>query len=236
MTLRSRTVNILALSLVALSVSACGLTGPKDGAKASDQARDAGFDVAGDRPATPKTLTTMSRLLINQRRYDEAEKLLKQAVAQTPAYLPAFTALAELQISTGRPDDALATLRTAIAAAPNDALLHNDAGMCYLTKKDYDNALVSFTRAVELDARPPRYRANRAMALGMLGKYEEALAAYATVLSPADAHYNLAILCRLRGDLDRATAESAQADALKNTPATPLPVSTPSIPTPTPQG
>jgi tetratricopeptide (TPR) repeat protein len=108
--------------------------------------------------------------------------------------------------------------------------------MCYLTKKDYDSALACFTKAVELDARTPRYRANRAMALGMLGKYDEALAAYSTVLSPADAHHNLSILCRLRGDLDRANAESAQADALKNATPNALPVSAPMIPTPTPQG
>jgi len=235
MTLFSRTLHPLAITALALSLAACGLTGPKDGAKAGDQPRDAGFDVAGDRPATPKTLTTMARLLINHHRFDDAERLLKQAITQTPPFLPAFAALAELQLSTSRPNDALVTLDKAIAAAPADPVLHNDAGMCHLTNKNYDAALASFTKAVELDPRTPRYRANRAMALGMVGQYDEALAAYATVLSPADAHHNLSILCRLRGDIDRANAESAQADALKKN-SDSVPAATPSIPAPIPQG
>jgi tetratricopeptide (TPR) repeat protein len=191
------------------------------GGAAKASPKDAGFDVAGDRPASPKTLYTMARLLVNQHREAEAERLLIEAAAAEPAYLPAFVALAELQLKIGgRADAALATLDKALVKAPRDATLHNNRGMCLVAKKEYDGAYEAFTRAVELDAGTARFRANRAMALGLLGKYEQCLAAYTTVVSPAEAHHNLAVLCRIRGDEVRAKMEFSVAESLRN-PAAP---------------
>ena len=47
------------------------------------------------------------------------------------------------------------------------------------------------------------------MALGMLGRYEEALAVYEQVVLPARAHYNVAVLAEARNDTDRAEVEYA---------------------------
>jgi len=60
-----------------------------------------------------------------------------------------------------------------------------------------------------------RYRANVALALGMSGRYDECLAAYEQILHPADAHYNLAVICDSRNDTERAVAEYARALRLR---------------------
>lgn len=214
----------LLLSFAALLPACAG------GGTATDkaQAQKDSFEVSHDRPAAPKTLYTMARILVNQHRDAEAEKLLKEAVALTPPYLPAFVTLAELQLKHNTPDNAgadaaLATLSQALAAAPDDSALHNNIGMCHLARQDHESALISFTRAVDLQPQTPRYRANRAMALGLLGRYDECLALYSTFLSPADAHHNLAILCKLRGDTERASSEFARAQSLRppSAPASP---------------
>jgi tetratricopeptide (TPR) repeat protein len=119
-------------------------------------------------------------------------------------------ALAELEIAAGQPDKALQYLKKGVAVCPAEPVLHNNIGMCYLAKADYQSALDSFSRAVELDALVPRYRANRAMALGLLGRYDQCLAAYSTVVTPVEAHHNLSVLCRIRGDMERAQLEQQE--------------------------
>ena len=52
------------------------------------------------------------------------------------------------------------------------------------------------------------------MAVGMLGRYEEALALYKQVVKPQQAHYNLAVVCEARQDTKRATAEFAIARSI----------------------
>jgi hypothetical protein len=54
-----------------------------------------------------------------------------------------------------------------------------------------------------------------ALALGMCGKYDQALVLYQEVLPVADAHYNLGLLCQARDDTKRAEDEFATPHSLK---------------------
>ena len=76
---------------------------------------------------------------------------------------------------------------------------------------DYKRALEFFTKAAAADPDNARYRANMAMSVGMLGRYDEALTLYMQILSPADAHFNLGVICEARDDLDRAFEEYGKA-------------------------
>jgi tetratricopeptide (TPR) repeat protein len=71
-----------------------------------------------------------------------------------------------------------------------------------------------FMRAAEAAPENARYRANMATALGLLGRYEEALALFEQVVPPADAHRNLAVLCEARNDMSRAAEARRRADGL----------------------
>ena len=69
---------------------------------------------------------------------------------------------------------------------------------------------------------------NMAVALGMMGRYPEALALYQQVLPAGEAHYNLGVLCDARHDTARATQEyrAAQAARAADAAARPAPART----------
>ena len=120
---------------------------------------------------------------------------------------------------------AIKTLEAGLQHAPDDPVLHNDLGMCAMLTGNYDRALEAFDKAASLDPENARFRSNRALALGMLGQYDDALAIYQEVETPANAHYNLAVVCEARADHERAKQEYARAfelnPSLQHTPSAP---------------
>jgi tetratricopeptide (TPR) repeat protein len=86
-----------------------------------------------------------------------------------------------------------------------------------MVRGDYPRALEWFAKAAALGNDDTRHRANMAVALGMLGRYDEALAEYEKVVAPGPAHYNVSILARARHDADRARDELALATSLDPT-------------------
>ncbi|MGB6909635.1 MAG: tetratricopeptide repeat protein [Methyloceanibacter sp.] len=72
--------------------------------------------------------------------------------------------------------------------------------MCMLVGDRYGEALSMFSEAAGIMPEDARYRANMAVALGMMGRYAEALSLYEQIMSSSDAHHNLAILREARND------------------------------------
>jgi tetratricopeptide (TPR) repeat protein len=108
-------------------------------------------------------------------------------------------------------DDAMGVLSAGLKRRPRDTVLLNDLGMCCMLKKDYPAAREYFAQATALDGDNARYRTNMAAATAMLGRYDDALAMYMEVLPPADAHYNLSVICEARKDYPRAVREYGEA-------------------------
>src|SRR5204862_6779098 len=102
-----------------------------------------------------------------------------------------------------------------------EPILHNDIGMCLVMKKNFAGALDRFTMAAAIAPHDARFRSNMAMAVGMLGRYEESLALYLQVLAPADAHFNLGVVCEARKDGPRAEQEFRKAKELTEKPEAP---------------
>jgi tetratricopeptide (TPR) repeat protein len=215
----------LAAAVLAFAVAGCGglhistTPGPRkpvdtDSTAAAAQA-ESDFDKATDRAPSAKTLYAMARLYASQGKDEEAETLLRRVVTENPKFVAAYCDLAESQLRRRRVDDAVATLKSGLKVAPRDAVLLNDVGMCYLLKRDYDAALQSFVAAAAVRPDDARYRSNAAMALGMMGRYTEAASLYRQVLSPADVHYNLGVICQARNDTARAAQEFRWAEDLR---------------------
>ncbi len=154
-----------------------------------------------NRPPTLKTRYAMARLLAVQDRDDDAEAVLKQLLADSPDFMPAYCDLAEIQMRQQRLDDAVGTLRAGLVVDPHAAVLLNNLGFCRVMASDFARALDLFTEAAANMPQNTRYRANMALALGMLGRYDESLALEEQILGPAEAHHNLAVICAARGDL-----------------------------------
>jgi Flp pilus assembly protein TadD len=188
-----------------------GPTGPS-----STQQRDTEeeFEKGANRPPSPRTMFTLARLYLSQGRDAEASVVLARLIQDHPKFLPAYYELAELQVRYQKTAEAMKVISAGLKVSPRDPILLNNMGMCHLLKQDYAAALVQFRRAAVAAPGDARYRANMALALGMMGRYEESLALYGQILPPAEAHYNLAVICEGRKDNQRASSEYAQAFSL----------------------
>ena len=172
---------------------------------------DSTFDAAGDRAPTVGSMHSMARLCISQGRDRDAENVLQNILEQQVDFLPAYEELAQIYLRADMVDSAVAELRAGLVIAPRDAVFLNDLGMCQLLQHDYVSALDNFTQAAGRCPTNARCRANMAVALGMLGRTDEALSLYLQVLPPADAHWNVAVLCDANRNAERALREYVRA-------------------------
>ncbi len=191
------------------------LQSPSKPAQALDEEA---FQAGTDRAPTAKTLYALARILAVQGKDAECEFLLKRIVREHKEFVPAYCDLAELQARQRRIDEAIGTLKHGLAQSSNDPVLLNNLGMCRVLQGRYDAALGLFGQAGSASPQNARYRANMGMTLGMLGRYEESLSLYEQVVSPAEAHSNLAVICEARGDKARAAQERALARKLASAP------------------
>ncbi len=147
-------------------------------------------------PPTAQTLYSMARVLAAQHKDDQCFHTLTRIIRKHPKFMPAYCELAELHLRHDRVEDALLTLAAALEHEPDDAYLLNNIGMCLMLAGDYDQSLDAFTQAAGAMPIDARFRANMAVALGKLGRYEESLALYKQVVPTAEAYFNLGVLCK----------------------------------------
>lgn len=84
-------------------------------------------------------------------------------------------ALAMAAEQAGNRSEGLRTLGQALAEHPDHAQLHNAAGSMAMRSGDAAQAEVAFARALDLVSGNPEFVVNRAIALGHLGRHDEAL-------------------------------------------------------------
>lgn len=205
---RARALRFAALALV--SLTACVTQDTR--AEAGDQSAEP----SGDRAPSAQTLYSMSKIMVSRGKDPEAEAVLAKLIADHPRFMPAYADLSELYMRNDRPDSAVEVLQAGVKVAPEDALMLNNLGICLLMQGRYEEALDRFTAATTGVPKDARARANMAVALGMLGRLDESLAIYMQLVSPADAHYNLGVLCEARKDSARAAEEFEIAESLRS--------------------
>jgi len=154
-----------------------------------------------DRPPTAKTLYTMADMLAKQGRDSECELILRRLLGRYPEHSAAYDALARLQMRKRRTSEAVRTLKRGLEVNPDDPLLLNNLGVCMLVRRDFTKALDLFTAAAGIAGENTRYRANAAVALGLLGRYDESLALFRQILPEEKALQNLEIVRQARQDV-----------------------------------
>ena len=157
----------------------------------------------GDQPPSASTMHALSKILATQGRDNECERVLLQIIQREPDYVPAYSDLAELHLRHNRPDEAQQCLAAGLSRSRQDPVLLNNMGMCHVLKEDHAAALALFTQATAVAPRNPTYLANKAMALGMLDRFDEAAIIYKQILpDPESVQHNLAILRQARSRLN----------------------------------
>jgi Flp pilus assembly protein TadD len=156
------------------------------------------FQLQSNNPPTAKTLCAMADILATQGRDSECEYVLKRIIQDNPKFLPPYNSLAELHMRQGRTNAAIETLQHALRINPDDTVLLNNLGMCWIVRRDYEKALKMFTKAAGLMPENVKYRANMAVALGLMGRDDESLSLFKHVLPEDEANHNLSVLQKAR--------------------------------------
>jgi tetratricopeptide (TPR) repeat protein len=160
------------------------------------------FEIQANRPATAKTLWAMAGILATQGKDLECEFVLKRIIKEYPAFLAAYNSMAELKMRQGHTKAAIKTLQDGLSIDPEAPVLLNNSGMCWIIMQDNEIALEMFTKAAGIMPENCKYRANMAVALGLMGRDEESLSLFEKVLPVDLAIQNLSVLQKIKDSTD----------------------------------
>jgi Tfp pilus assembly protein PilF len=116
-------------------------------------------------------------LLLQQSRYDLAEKELRQLLAKDPDDAQAHALLAFSLVSQDKIEEAESSARQAIQLAPNHPYCHYCLGVIKFQKDDLVNARQAIEEAIRLDPEDSDYHGLRALIYLRAQRWQEALEA-----------------------------------------------------------
>jgi tetratricopeptide (TPR) repeat protein len=142
-------------------------------------------------PRHVKSLVNLSRVLIEQKRHDEAVERLSRAAEIDPDSTEVYRLLGRAYQTQGKTDEAVSAYRRAIELNELDAWSMNNLGLVFLESARADEAVPLLTKATELRPEVPVFQNNLGMALEHTGRFRAAAAAYKAALA-ADPGYDKA--------------------------------------------
>ena len=146
-----------------------------------------------------KSLVNLSRVLIEQKRFDDALDKLTRAGDIEPNSNEVYRLMGRAYHANGKTDDAVDAYRRAIELDDKDVWSMNNLGLLFLEKQRADEAVPLLTKAVELKKDVPAFHNNLGMALEHTGTFGAAAVAYNDALA-ADPGYEKAKLNLARVD------------------------------------
>jgi tetratricopeptide (TPR) repeat protein len=139
-------------------------------------------------PRHVKSLVNLSRVVIDQKRHDDAIERLTRAAEIAPESAEVHRLLGRTYGSMGRVDEAEQAYSRALELNELDAWSMNNLGLLLLGQKRPGDALPLLAKAVELRKDVPEFQNNLGMALEHTGRFRAAATAYTAALT-ADPSY-----------------------------------------------
>jgi len=130
-----------------------------------------------------KSLLNLSRVLIDQRRFDEAIVKLTRAGEIKPDSVELQRLLGRTYNGQHKTNDAVDAYHKAIALDPTDAWSMNNLGLILIQQGKYSEATPFFAKAVELEKDVPTFHNNLGMALEHTGRFTAAASEYKDTLA-----------------------------------------------------
>ena len=161
--------------------------------KSGDLARaESAFETAlSIQPNHVKSLVNLSRVLIEQKRYDDAIVKLTAAEEVDPESATVPRLMARAHSAKGDFEQAVDAYRRAITLDGNDAWSMNNLGLLYLEQGFVEDALPYLAKAVLMKENVAAFHNNLGMALEHQGRFVAAVGAYKGALT-ADPGYKKA--------------------------------------------
>jgi len=160
-----------------------GLSAWKSGDRAkSEKAFDTALSID---PHHVKSLVNMSRVFIEQKRYDDAVDRLTRASEIDPQAADVYRLLGRTYRAQGKTEEAVDAYHRALELNERDAWSMNNLGLVLLEAQRADEALPLFAKAVELRKDVPEFHNNLGIALAHAGRSKAAVTGE-DVASPGD--------------------------------------------------
>jgi tetratricopeptide (TPR) repeat protein len=181
-----------------------GLSAWKSGDRAkSEQAFEKALSID---PMHVKSLVNLSRVFLEEKRYDDALDRLTTAAEINPESTEVFRLLGRTYVAQGKSGEAMDAYRRAIEIDNLDAWSMNNFGLLLVETKRAEEALPLLAKAVELRQGVPAFHNNLGMALEQTGRFKAAVTAYKGALT-ADPGYDKAKRNLARVELVQGNAE-----------------------------
>jgi Tfp pilus assembly protein PilF len=144
----------------------------------------------------------------------DAAKQYESVLKQEANNLQAMRRLAVLYDNSCEFSKADEMYRKVAKALPKDPDLYNDWGYSYYMRTKFDEAETKLRRALVLDPNHQRARCNLGLALGQMGRLDDAKKAFQDAhLSEAEVHCNLAFIHLCRAEKNKDTLAAARREA-----------------------
>ncbi len=165
-------------------------------------------------PESASTLEALGLVLFQRGDHDRAKPLLETAAGKDRERWRSENALGLMADRASRHDEAVLHFREALKTVPSNERVANNLAYSLYLKGDVRGALMETDRILERNTKYEPAIMNRGLYLLKLGRAEEALAAFRTVVSESDAWNNLGYFSMQLGDFERARGCFQRAIAL----------------------
>jgi Flp pilus assembly protein TadD len=155
------------------------------------------------------------------RRFQQAESIYRQVLAQCPGHAETLNCYAALLVDAGRRDEGLALFEQAVALAPDHPQFATNLGSVYFMAGRHQEARQMLERSLKLDPHQPDGFYHLGLVNEQAAQWDEARESYerALQLEPRHrgAHVNLGILWKNHGQYDAALTHFNEALAIDPT-------------------
>ncbi len=134
-------------------------------------------------PSVPQTHYNLGYFYSLEERWHEAEKALRKAIEHQPDYSRALFALAGVYMELGRLDRAQECFLTTERLTPNDLDIQLNLGILAVRVGHPEEALDHLDSCIRAEHKTDTARFHRAVALQDLGRLDEALDLYRTLVA-----------------------------------------------------
>ena len=125
-------------------------------------------------PSNPEKVYELAKLCLRDGKLDLAEKIYKDLAAHAPKAARPLVGLSRIEVKRGKPEEALKYLAEAEQKNKSFVHLYADRAEIYAAGGDFESAISSFKKAIELSPLNPMRYKNAADMLFKAKRYQEA--------------------------------------------------------------